>query len=97
MKLIQFQPSTRPTKRFMIEFDEPKRTIHFGAKNGSTYIDHKDKIKRKNYLLRHIVNEDWTQINPGSLSSIILWGRTTNLKENLKDYLDYFNISYEDI
>ena len=92
MKFVSLKPSSRHNKRYEIVFSEPKKTIHFGAKNGSTYIDHKDKIKRYNYLKRHVVNENWSEINPGSLSSIILWGNSTNLNENLNEYLRKFKI-----
>ena len=93
MKFVSLKPSLRKNKRYEIVFSEPKKTIHFGAKNGSTYIDHKDKIKRYNYLKRHIVNEDWSNINPGSLSAILLWGNSTNLNDNLNEYLRKFKIS----
>lgn len=92
MKFISLKQSTRPEKRYMITFSEPKKTIHFGAKDGSTYLDHKDKTKRKNYLARHIVREDWDNINAGSLSAFLLWGDSTNINNNLNDYLRKFNI-----
>ncbi len=44
MKFVSSKPSPRKNKRYEIVFSEPKKTIHFGAKNGSTYIDRKDKI-----------------------------------------------------
>jgi hypothetical protein len=93
MKFISLKPSTRPEKRFMITFSEPKKTIHFGAKNGSTYLDHKDKTKRKNYLARHKVREDWSAVNAGSLSAELLWGSSTDINNNLNDYLRKFKIS----
>lgn len=77
----------------MITLSEPKKTIHFGAKDGSTYLDHKDKIKRKNYLARHKVREDWNNINAGSLSAFLLWGDSTDINNNLNAYLKKFNIS----
>jgi len=84
------KPSTRKDKRFMAEIGD--KTIHFGAKNGQTYVDHKDKIKRENYLKRHKVNEDWSKINAGSLSAIILWGNSTNINDNIADYKKRFNL-----
>jgi hypothetical protein len=84
------KPSTRKDKRFMAEING--KLIHFGAKNGNTYLDHKDKIKRQNYLKRHRVNEDWTKINPASLSRYILWGDSTNINENIADYMKRFNL-----
>jgi ABC-type uncharacterized transport system ATPase component len=93
------KPSTRKDKRFMAEIgmngegrSTLKKTIHFGAKNGNTYIDHKDKIKRQNYLKRHKVNEDWSKINAGSLSAMILWGNSTNINDNIADYKKRFNL-----
>ena len=84
------KPSTRKGKRFMAEING--KVIHFGAKNGSTYLEHKDKIKRENYLKRHKVNEDWTKINPASLSRFILWGDSTNINDNIEDYKKRFKI-----
>ena len=92
--LISLKKSKRDKKRFVIKLDNPRQTIHFGYKGGSTYIDHKDKVKRKNYIARHRVNENWGEINAGSLSRYLLWGEHTNLKNNLEDYLKRFNITY---
>ena len=50
MKFIGLYESTRKDKRLMIMFDEPKMIIHFGSENASTYIEHKDKQKRDNYI-----------------------------------------------
>jgi hypothetical protein len=40
--------STRKDKRYMFFYQG--KTIHFGQKGGSTYIDNGDKIKRENYV-----------------------------------------------
>jgi hypothetical protein len=87
MKLLR---SNRKGKRFMVEINGV--TLHFGSDVGRTYIDHKDKQKRQNYLARHKVREDWTKINAGSLSRWILWGNSTSLQQNIKDYKKRFNI-----
>ena len=92
MRFVSLELSERPNKKYVIKFKEPNKTVHFGSKNSSTYLDHHDKVKRQNYLLRHSVNEDWDSINAGSLSAIILWGKTTDLNKNLKYYLNKFNI-----
>ena len=84
------KPSTRKGKRFMAEING--KVIHFGAKNGSTYLEHKDKVKRENYIKRHKVNEDWNKINPASLSRFILWGDSTNINDNIEDYKKRFKI-----
>jgi hypothetical protein len=38
-------------KRFYVKYKG--QTIHFGAKEGSTFIDHKDEKKRKAWRARH--------------------------------------------
>ena len=94
MRFISLEKSNKPNKKLVITFSEPKLTIHFGSKYSSTYLDHHDKVKRSNYLKRHKVNENWDQVNAGSLSAYILWGSSTDLYENLFNYLDKFNISF---
>jgi len=94
MEFISLSRSPRKGKRYKFEYINKgkKVNIHFGSQGGSTYIDNKDETKRKNYLARHRVREDWTKINPASLSRWLLWGDHTSLKKNLEDYLDRFNI-----
>ena len=94
MKFISLNKSNKPNKKLAITFSEPDLTIHFGSKNSSTFLDHYDKVKRSNYLKRHKVNEDWNQVNAGSLSRYLLWGDSSDLYKNLYNYLDLFDISY---
>ena len=94
MRFISLEKSNKPNKKLVIKFSEPDLTIHFGSKNSSTFLDHHDKHKRSNYLKRHKVNEDWNQINAGSLSAYLLWGDSTDIYDNLLNYLDKFNIDY---
>lgn len=93
MKFEGLKPSTRKDKRLMLIFSNPSLIIHFGLRDGLTYIDHKDKLKRDNYIKRHSVNEDWSMINPGSASRFILWGESTDLNTNLMKYLRRFGVS----
>ena len=95
MRFVSLTPSTRKNKRFKIEFSDPKKIIHFGQRGGNTYIDHQDELKRENYLKRHLVNEDWSVVNPGSLSAFLLWGPSSDLKTNLKAYFIKYNIHYD--
>ena len=53
MKLVSVSKSERQEKRLKAIFEDPKRTIHFGFKKGSTFIDHQDDAKRKAYIARH--------------------------------------------
>ena len=87
---MEIYESKRKDKRFMAIIKGKK--YHFGLRNGSTYIDHKDKTKRENYIKRHIVRENWNLINSGSLSRYLLWGSSTSLEKNIKDYIKRFNL-----
>ena len=94
MRFISLEKSNKPNKKLVIKFSDPNLIIHFGSKYSSTYLDHYDKVKHSNYLRRHKVNENWDQVNAGSLSAYILWGPSTDLNTNLFNYLDKFNISF---
>lgn len=85
------KPSKRKEKRFQAIFPD-NTTIHFGSKGASTFIDNGNKKKRENYIKRHQVNEDWTKINPGSLSRFILWGDSSNIDKNFYDFKKKFNV-----
>jgi hypothetical protein len=52
-----------------------KKTIHFGAKDGQTYIDHKNDEKRDNWIARHSeINTDWEDpFTAGFWSRWVLW------------------------
>ncbi len=56
-KLKNIEPSNRDTKQLKTVFydktNEKTKTVHFGYRGGSTYIDHKDDTKKENYIKRH--------------------------------------------
>ena len=83
--------SDKTDKRYKAVFDG-KKTIHFGSKGGSTFLEHKDEAKKKAYLARHKVNEDWTTpYNAGSLSRWILWNKKS-FTESVNDFKKKFNL-----
>ena len=102
MFLKSITSSDRKDKRYSAEFclckvkDSCKgknyKTVHFGLKGGKTYIDHNDEEKKKNYLARHKVNEDWNKPDTaGALSRWILWNKKT-LKSSIEDFKKKFKI-----
>ena len=64
----------------MAEF--PNRVVHFGSRDGSTYIDHYDPDIRDAWLARHKVRERDYQ-SAGALARWLLWEETT-LREAIK-------------
>jgi len=94
MKLVSIEPSTRMQKKYVAQFsiNGKTKTIHFGSKGSSTYLDHHDDRKKEAYLARHRVNEDWSNpLTAGSLSRHLLWNRKT-LKDSIADFKKRFNL-----
>ena len=62
----------------------------FGLDTGSTYIDHHDKQKRLAYIARHLGNVrekrliDSLTPSPALFSMALLWGKYTNIDDNIK-------------
>ena len=71
--------------------------FHFGLKDGQTYIDHQDKQKRAAYSARHLGNKTEKRLienkipSPSLFSHDLLWGKSTDLFENLIDLQKAFN------
>jgi hypothetical protein len=54
--------------------DGKTRRIAFGAKGYEDYTQHKNPLRKENYLLRHRSREDWADpMTAGALSRYILW------------------------
>ena len=89
--IIELTNSNRENKRFKItlDIDGKQKSWHFGAKHGSTYLDHHDPVKRANYLKRHLANPTERErilnnIPSNALfSAKLLWGDSTDLLDNL--------------
>lgn len=92
IKIVDFSNSNKPDKRYKITLEYPDgkmKSWDFGLKDGSTYIDSGDKLKRENYWKRHCGNavekHRIKNIIPSAslFSARLLWGETTNLTDNL--------------
>jgi hypothetical protein len=103
MKLLSIKPSERPTKKYTATFcmckgetkccDKDRKKVNFGARGSSTYLDNKDEAKRKAYIARHRVNENFNNpLTAGALSFHLLWGSTTSLRENIALFKKRFNL-----
>ena len=101
LTIVEAQPKTN--KRFTAIFRLHKggkviKITHFGQRNPKkgTYIDHKDKEIRKNYIARHEVREKKFYKDPmraATLSRYILWGPEDTLIKSIEYYKKKFNLS----
>ena len=100
MKLVSIKPSDRKEKRYVAKFclckgeskcsDREKKTVHFGFKGGSTYIDHKDDKKKDAYIARHKKDLDTKDpTRAGYLAYYLLWNKET-LTDSIADFKKRF-------
>ena len=83
MTTVLVRTSSRAEKRLMAEF--PNRTVHFGSKSGSIYIDHGDDDVKAAWLARHEPRENWKDYDStGALARWLLWERPT-LREAMQE------------
>lgn len=91
MKLLSIKKSTRPTKKYMAEFDNGKIT-HFGASGYQDFILSGSEAKKKAYIARHSATESFRNPTDAStLARYILWNKPT-LSASIADFKNRFNI-----
>jgi len=93
---VTIKKSNLPEKKMVAIFydinNNKIKTVHFGASGYSDYTIHKDVERKKRYINRHKVNEDYTKpMTAGTLALYILWNKPT-IKESIKDYKNKFGI-----
>jgi hypothetical protein len=93
---VKISKSTNPKKKLMAVFydnGKKKKTTHFGSAGMSDFTKHNDEDRKKRYLDRHRVRENWNSyMTAGSLSRWVLWNKKT-LKASIEDYVKRFNLS----
>jgi len=93
---VSITPSDRPEKRYKAVFtdtDGGKKTVHFGYKTGSTYIDHKNNKIKDAWIARHKVSGTFNDYkSASSLAYHILW-KYKSFNEAVKQYKKKFNLS----
>ena len=88
--IVEITNSKKPSKRFSIRLGNGK-TFYFGLKNGSTYIDHRDKRMRANYRKMNLANRIEYRLiselipSPALFSAMLLWGDSTSLSKNIQN------------
>ena len=95
MYKVLLSPSSRQEKKLMVRIYKNNRrikTIHFGQKGYEDYTIHHDENRKKKYIKRHQVNQDWDNFfSAGFWSRWILWNKPT-ITESAKDTENEFGI-----
>ncbi len=92
MSIVASNSKTKKyTATFMINGKEKK--ISFGQRGADDYTIKKDKEQRSRYRKRHAKDlKTGDPTRAGYLSYYLLWGDSTSLKENIKDYKKRFKL-----
>jgi len=95
MKLESVKPANDGTHKYVATFDKDGRTktTKFGAAGMDDYTKTHDKEQRARYINRH--QKDMTTGDPtraGYLSRYLLWGESTSMMANLRNYRQRFNL-----
>ena len=93
--LMTVLPSDSKTKKYVATFmiNGKEKKTSFGAKGYDDYTIKKDKEQRDRYRKRH--SKDLKTGDPtraGYLTYYLLWGDSTSLKQNIKDYKKRFKL-----
>jgi len=91
MKLLSVKKSTRKGKKLMATFDDGT-TTHFGATGYDDYTLKKDKDQRDRYRARHASGKNASAKTADALAYHLLWGESTSLQQNIKDYKKKYNV-----
>jgi len=95
MKMI-IKKSDKSGKKYMAVFEKDgsrSKTTHFGQAGAPDYTLTGDKERRRLYRQRH--QKDLKTNDPtraGYLSYYILWGNSTSIQKNIRDYKKRFNL-----
>jgi hypothetical protein len=66
----------------------------FGDATMEDYTQHHDGLRRANYLSRHRARENWRDpTSAGSLSRHLLWGDSTSLQQNFRNFKRKFSLT----
>ena len=92
MRLLRISPATDGVHKYTAVFEDPDRTTHFGAKGYEDYTQHRNELRKANYLKRHAARENWRDpTSAGALSRWILWNKPT-LTASIEDFKKRFSL-----
>lgn len=85
-RIVQLAKANDSVHKWVATFDTGKKT-KFGAVGYEDYTQHKDAVRRERYRARHkkdLRTNDPTR--PGFLSFFVLWGPSTSIEQNVKEF-----------
>ena len=93
--LRKYKGAGKKRYTLVLKKDDKEHKVSFGQEGAETFVDgNRTEAERQAYLKRHKASgEDWTKINPGSASAMVLWGKSKDLKTNLKTYLKSMGVA----
>jgi hypothetical protein len=84
--IVKLESANDGKHKWIAHFKDGRQT-RFGAAGYEDYTQHNDKLRRASYRKRHAKDlETKDPYKAGYLSYYILWGDSTSIKENVKDY-----------
>jgi hypothetical protein len=84
--LLRIEPANDDKHKYIAHFKNGRKT-KFGAFGYSDYTINKDLDRRNAYRKRHAKDLDTDDpYRAGYLSYYILWGDSTSIAQNIKDY-----------
>lgn len=93
LKIVKSHLAAKKYDAIFTYDDGKTKTVPFGAANFSDYTIHHDKERRHRYITRHRKSEQFDNpMSAGSLSRWILWGNSTSIRENIRDFKKRFNL-----
>lgn len=92
MKLLGLIPLERGRHKFRAVFDDGTHTT-FGARGYDDFTTHHDVERRDRYRKRHAKDlKTGDPTRAGYLSYYLLWGDSTSLEKNIKQYRKMFDM-----
>lgn len=84
--ILRIEPATDGKHKYTAYFSNGRKT-QFGAKGYEDYTIHHDTKRREAYRKRHAKDLDTSDpYRAGYLSYWLLWGDSTSLAQNVRDY-----------
>mgnify|MGYP003353295958 FL=1 len=92
IETVYLTEAPNPKYKYLVNYKN--KNILFGASGYSDFIlSGGDEKKKKAYIARHKINEDWNDLSKkGTWSRYILWNKKT-LKDSINDMNKRFNIN----